>query len=244
MKITSPFNQNFGVEVELEGDVEAKILRSKQSQQSWKATTLDFKINLISKFVEEIVKEQDEICEELCNLIGRPLAQNLNEVKGFKFRADNLLKICKDALKDTIVEESSEFTRLITREALGVVFIISAWNYPYLISVNGIVPALLAGNSVILKHAPQTFPVAKRFMDAFNRAGLPEGVFQVVYCDHVVAETLLKSPLVNYVHFTGSVKGGKLVNKLVAQGGSLAGVGLELGGKDPAYVREDAVLIY
>jgi acyl-CoA reductase-like NAD-dependent aldehyde dehydrogenase len=240
MKIPSPFNPDFAVEFEMETNVEAKILKSHEKLKEWKTTSLDFRIQLVAKFVEELLKEKDEICEELCNLIGRPLAQNMNEVKGFIARADALLTICKESLKDIVIEDSNEFTKIISREALGVVFIISAWNYPYLISVNGIVPALLAGNTVILKHAPQTFSVGKRFMDAFNRAGLPEGVFQVVYCNHQEAEKILKSPLVNYVHFTGSVKAGKLVNKLVAEGESLAGVGLELGGKDPAYVRADA----
>ena len=129
----------------------------------------------------------------------------------------------------------------MTREPLGVVFIIAAWNFPYLVSVNGVVPAILAGNSVILKQAPQTFLCADRFQAAFDKAGLPKGVFQALHIDHDTAQPLLQSPLVNYVHFTGSVRGGAAVQKLVsASSTSFAGVGLELGGKDPAYVRADA----
>ncbi len=159
----------------------------------------------------------------------------------FEFRARSLLSIVDSALAPTVIEDSSDFNRFITREPLGVIFIIAAWNYPYLISVNGVVPAILAGNSVILKQAPQTFLCASRFQAAFDKAGLPKGVFQALYVDHPTAEPLLKSPLVNYVHFTGSVGGGAHVQKLVT---SFAGVGLELGGKDSAYVRADADPVY
>jgi acyl-CoA reductase-like NAD-dependent aldehyde dehydrogenase len=145
-------------------------------------------------------------------------------------------------LKDTVIESSDSFERFISREPLGVILIISAWNYPYLVSVNGVVPALLAGNTVLLKHAPQTFPVANRFLNAFIKAGLPENVFQVLQADHPTTEKLIQNPEVAGILFTGSVRAGAHINKLAAD--KFIPVGLELGGKDPAYVCADADPLY
>jgi acyl-CoA reductase-like NAD-dependent aldehyde dehydrogenase len=149
-----------------------------------------------------------------------------------------LISIAEQSLQDTVIEDTLEFSRFMTREPLGVVLIIAAWNYPYLVSVNGVVPALLAGNTVILKQAPQTFPVAHRFAKAIQKAGFPPNVFQVLEADHSTCEHVITHPDVGYIHFTGSVRGGAAVNQLAQT--RFVGVGLELGGKDPAYVCEDA----
>jgi acyl-CoA reductase-like NAD-dependent aldehyde dehydrogenase len=101
-------------------------------------------------------------------------------------------------------------------------------------------PALLAGNSVILKHSAQTPLCAERLQQAFDAAGLPAGVFQHLHLNHADTEAVIRSPLINFVAFTGSVPGGEMVERAAA--GRFIGVGLELGGKDPAYVRKDANL--
>ena len=136
----------------------------------------------------------------------------------------------------------TDFTRFIRREPLGVVLVVAAWNYPYLISVNCVIPALLAGNSVVLKQSSQTPLCAVRFADAFKEAGLPEGVFEVVNMDHEVCDYAIKHPLVSFVNFTGSVSGGHSVQKSASD--KFIATGLELGGKDPAYVRADCDLEY
>jgi acyl-CoA reductase-like NAD-dependent aldehyde dehydrogenase len=130
----------------------------------------------------------------------------------------------------------------VSREPLGTVLVIAPWNYPYLTAVNSIVPALMAGNAVILKHAAQTLLVGERFAQAFERAGLPAGVFHNLVLDHAQAEALIGAGGVQQVNFTGSVAGGRAMERAAA--GRFLGLGLELGGKDPAYVRADADLAH
>jgi acyl-CoA reductase-like NAD-dependent aldehyde dehydrogenase len=132
------------------------------------------------------------------------------------------------------------FTRFVRREPLGVVLVIAPWNYPYLTAVNAVVPAILAGNAVILRHSAQTPLCAERFDEAFRAAGLPSGVFQVLHCGHESALRLIASEGIDFVAFTGSVDGGHAVSRAAAS--RFIGLGLELGGKDPAYVRPDARL--
>ncbi|KAJ3134879.1 hypothetical protein HK100_003223, partial [Physocladia obscura] len=170
-------------------------------------------------------------------LIEFPVKHCRNEVGGFEDRARYLLSIAKEALADKELPKEG-FKRFIRREPMGVVLIISAWNYPYLVSVNGVVPALLSGNTVLLKQAPQTLPTADRFFKAFEKAGLPTNVFQTLPVDHAVAAVVLQDPRIDHAHFTGSVRGGHEVSKTIAN--KFMGLGLELGGKDPAYVRADA----
>jgi acyl-CoA reductase-like NAD-dependent aldehyde dehydrogenase len=118
------------------------------------------------------------------------------------------------------------------------VLVLAPWNYPYLASVNGVVPALLAGNSVVLKMSSQTPTVAHRFAEALAAAGLPDGVFQYVECSHDETAELIGDPRVAFVAFTGSVPGGHAVVRAAAN--KFIGTNLELGGKDPAYVCADA----
>jgi acyl-CoA reductase-like NAD-dependent aldehyde dehydrogenase len=121
-----------------------------------------------------------------------------------------------------------------------VVLVVAAWNFPHMIAVNSVVPAIMAGNAVILKHSGQTPLCAERFAQAFAKAGLPEGVFQVLHMSHGATEKTIRDPRVGYVAFTGSVPGGRAIQQAAVD--RFIGVGLELGGKDPAYVRSDADL--
>src|SRR5687767_5216767 len=148
--------------------------------------------------------------------------------------------IAPEVLQDLQVEPKSGFQRFIRREPLGVVFVVAPWNYPWLTSVNAIVPALLAGNSVILKMAQQTPLVAERYAEAFAAAGLPEGVFQFLHLDHKQVGRLIADDRTAFVAFTGSVGGGHAIQRAASE--RFIATGLELGGKDPAYVRADAQL--
>ncbi|KAI9332817.1 Aldehyde/histidinol dehydrogenase [Obelidium mucronatum] len=222
-----------------ESEALSRVAASKTaSGGAWRKTSLETRIQIVSKFVDAFVADGEAVAVELATLIGRPIQHCRNEVRGFEERARYLLSIAQEALADKHLPPKEGFTRFIRREPLGVVLIISAWNYPYLVSVNGVIPALLAGNTVLLKQAPQTFPCADRFVKAFSGSGIPEGVFQVLPIDHAVAGSVLKDPRVNHAHFTGSVRGGREVSRIVAD--KFMGLGLELGGKDPAYVRHDA----
>jgi acyl-CoA reductase-like NAD-dependent aldehyde dehydrogenase len=210
------------------------------AQQLWKNTPIGERQALCSKAVDAFVARKAEIAEELTWQMGRPISQAPGEVGGFEERARHMIAIAADALADLKPEPKDGFTRYIKRDPLGVVFVIAPWNFPYLTSVNAIMPALLAGNSVILKHSAQTPLCAERLQQAFDEAGLPPGVFQYLHLNHADTEAVIQSPLVDYVAFTGSVPGGEMVERAAA--GRFIGVGLELGGKDPAYVRKDADL--
>ncbi|KAJ3386355.1 hypothetical protein HDU84_001596 [Entophlyctis sp. JEL0112] len=220
-----------------EPDALARVAAAHSAARAWRKTSVDSRIDIVAKFVDAFVADGEAIATELATLIGRPLQHCRNEVRGFEDRARYLLSIAKESLADKPLPAKEGFNRFIRREPMGVVLIISAWNYPYLVSVNGVVPALLAGNTVLLKQAPQTLPCADRFAAALEAAGLPSGVFQTLPIDHAVAATVLKDPRVTHAHFTGSVRGGREVSKTVAE--KFMGLGLELGGKDPAYVRAD-----
>ena len=151
-----------------------------------------------------------------------------------------MVAIAEEALAPHYPPEKPGFRRYIEREPLGLVLVIAPWNYPYLTAVNTIVPALIAGNAVILKHAAQTLLVGERFAEAFAKAGLPKGLFQNLVLSHDQTERLIGSGKVDHVNFTGSVAGGRADR--ARRGRHLPSLGLELGGKDPAYVRADAKL--
>ncbi|KAI8904053.1 Aldehyde/histidinol dehydrogenase [Gorgonomyces haynaldii] len=240
MQITSPIDNSIYKTYTLQSKETALrvVQNAHEAQLKWKRLTYKQRQEYVIRFVDHLINQKDEIALELSHTIGRPRKQNYNEIRGFEERARYLISIGEKSLSDFQVEDKPGFKRYIKREPLGVVLVISAWNYPYLITVNSVIPSLLSGNTVILKHAPQTFSVADRFKNAFELAGLPPDVFQTLTIDHDVAQAVIQHPFINHVQFTGSVRGGHQVNQLASVG--FCSIGLELGGKDPAYVREDA----
>jgi len=183
---------------------------------------------------------------ELTMQMGRPVSQNAGEVRGFLDRAEYMLSIAAMSLADTSLEDTDKpgFKRYIKRVPLGVVLVIAPWNFPYLTSINSVLPAIIAGNSVLLKPSPQTPLTAERFVLALHRAGFPQDLIQVVHLSPELTAKAVKHPSVNFVSFTGSVAGGKAIAEAAVAADGFKGVALELGGKDPAYVREDADLKY
>ncbi|WP_025899480.1 aldehyde dehydrogenase family protein [Sneathiella glossodoripedis] len=214
------------------------VEKARTAQAQWKLKPISERAEILTKCVENFVSRQDQISEELAWQMGRPIRYGAGEVGGFKERATYMIEVAEKALADVQVGEKEGFTRYIKREPLGVVFTIAPWNFPYMTAVNSIVPALMAGNAVILKHATQTHLCGETMQSAFVEAGLPEDLFQLVVATHQFAADLIKSGGVNFVAFTGSVPGGAAIEE--AAKGQFIGVGLELGGKDPAYVRADA----
>jgi acyl-CoA reductase-like NAD-dependent aldehyde dehydrogenase len=221
-----------------DGDIESALARAVEAQKKWRQVALAERAGILRKMVEWCVARADTIGEELTRQMGRPIAYAPNEIRrGFQERAMHLCSIAEEALADIAVTPGSRFIR---REPLGVVLVVAPWNYPWLTSVNAIVPALLAGNSVILKMAQQTPLVAERYAEAFAAAGLPAGVFQHLHMDHGQTARTIGDERVAFVAFTGSVEGGHAVQRAAAE--RFIATGLELGGKDPAYVRSDADL--
>lgn len=212
------------------------------AQKEWKEVSLAERKKLCSRAIDAFVAKKEEIAEEICWMMGRPIASAAGEVAGMEERARKMIDLAEAGLATVKLEEKLGFERWIQREALGVVFVIAPWNYPYLTAINAIMPAILAGNAVVLKHSAQTPLCAERLFEAFAEGGVPEGVFQYLHLNHQDTEVVIKDERINHVAFTGSVPGGEMVEKAAA--GRFIGIGLELGGKDPAYIRADADLVH
>lgn len=221
-------------------EIEQTLSAAVIAQKKWKNAPIVERQALCSKAVDAFVSHGADIAEEITWQIGRPISQAPGEVGGFEERARYMIEISESSLADVKPVAKDGFTRYIKREPLGVVFVVAPWNFPYLTSVNAIIPALLAGNAVVLKHSAQTPLCAERLQQAFSEAGLPQGVFQYLHLTHDDTEHVIQSPEINFVAFTGSVAGGEMVERAAV--GRFIGAGLELGGKDPAYVRKDANL--
>jgi acyl-CoA reductase-like NAD-dependent aldehyde dehydrogenase len=222
--------------------IEGMLDAARVAQSSWSQRPISERAAILEKCVDNFVSKKDLIVEELAWQMGRPVKFGAGEVGGFEERSRHMISIAEDALKDIEIPEKSGFTRYIKREPVGVVFTIAPWNFPYMTAVNSIVPALMAGNAVILKHATQTHLCGERMVESFVEAGLPKDLFQIVVASHQTAASIIQSDKVNYVCFTGSVPAGKAIEEAAV--GHFLGVGLELGGKDPAYVRSDADVAY
>ena len=220
-------------------EAEAMAARARAAQPAWAARPLEERIALVKAGVAKLNEMKDQVVEELAWQMGRPTRFG-GEFGGVNDRTDYMAQIAAEALAPMVVEDSGRFKRMIAREPVGVVFIIAPWNYPYLTTINTLVPALIAGNTVVLKPSCQTLLVGERLAEAFHAAGIPEDVFQNVYLSHDVTEDLIGQRAFNFVNFTGSVKGGQAIERAAA--GTFTGLGLELGGKDPGYVAEDADL--
>ena len=226
-------------DVQSKAEIEGLLKTARAAQSKWAETDLDKRISLVERVITKLEDMNDEIVLELAHQMGRPVRYG-GEIGGVKERALHMTSIAKEALAPTIIESSDKFERKLVKEALGIVFVMAPWNYPFLTAINTIVPALVAGNAVILKHASQTILTGERLAQAFKEAGLPDGVFTNIVTSHEVTAELLEGRAFDFVNFTGSVGGGKSIERAAA--GTFVGVGLELGGKDPAYVRADADL--
>ncbi len=220
--------------------IEATLARAERAGKGWRKVPLAERQQLCTRAVDAFVGKTEEIAREICWQMGRPIRYAAGEVRGFEERARTMIRLAEEALRPLLPGEKEGFRRWIEREPVGLVFVIAPWNYPYLTAVNAIIPAILAGNTVVLKHSAQTPLCAERFHEAFAAAGLPEGVFSFLHLSHVDTARVIGDDRVNFVAFTGSVPGGAMVEEAAA--GRFIGVGLELGGKDPAYVRHDADL--
>ena len=221
-------------------DIAQALTRAVRAGEVWRDVPVAERAGVCARAVDAVVAARDDIAGEITWQMGRPIRYSPAEVGGFEKRARHMIAIAPEALADIGIGDREGFTRFIRRQPLGVVFTVAPWNYPYLTAVNTVIPALMAGNAVILKHSAQTPLAAERYAEAFDSADLPTGVFQFLHLDHPSTAKVIRTPEVDFVAFTGSVGGGEMVE--AAAHGRFIGVGLELGGKDPAYVRADADL--
>ncbi|KIJ19726.1 aldehyde dehydrogenase [NAD(P)+] [Paxillus involutus ATCC 200175] len=233
-----------------EPELDVKIQNAALAQADWKKRPLGERIEIGHNFVTEFKTIGDvqlkSLHLELSMQMGRPVSQVAGEIRGFLSRAEHMLSIAESSLSDVSLKDTDApgFRRYIKREPLGVVFVIAPWNFPYLVTINSVLPAIIAGNAVLLKPSPQTPLVAERFADALHKAGVPKDLIQVLHLSPSLTSYVIQHNLVDFVSFTGSVAGGQAVERAAVEAAGFKGVALELGGKDPAYVRPDADLKY
>jgi acyl-CoA reductase-like NAD-dependent aldehyde dehydrogenase len=219
-------------------ELDAALKKAVKAQRAWRDTSLTQRAERVGAFVDAVVAKKETLADELTWQMGRPRSQTPGELRGFEDRGRTMIRLGLEALADVQVPEKQGFTRFIRREPLGVVLVLAPWNYPWLTAVNAVVPALMAGNAVVLKHSDQTPLVAERMAEAAREAGLPEGLLTAIHMSHDLVAEAVRDPRVDYVAFTGSVEGGRAVHRAAAD--RFIAVGLELGGKDPGYVAADA----
>jgi len=241
VKIVSPVDGRVYAErpVASAAEIDSAVSKAKAARKAWGEITVRERAKFLNHFVDALLGKNEEIVPELAWQMGRPIRYG-GEKRGVEERSRYMIDIAEKALAPEEKPGKEGFKRWIAHEPLGTVMVIAPWNYPFLTAVNSIVPALMAGNSVILKHASQTLLVGERFAEAFKAAGLPDGLFQNVVLNHADTEKLIASGQIDHINFTGSVEGGRRIERAAA--GTFATLGLELGGKDPAYVRADAKL--
>jgi acyl-CoA reductase-like NAD-dependent aldehyde dehydrogenase len=242
LKTISPIDGRIYAERPLEtgAGIDRALDTAQSAQRAWRNLPLAARCAILSSAVDAFVAKGSEIAAEITWQMGRPMRHSPGEVRGFEERARYMLGLAPEALAAIKPQDKQGFHRQIKRVPLGVVAVVAPWNYPYLTAVNAVLPALIAGNSVVLKASHQTPLCAERFLEAFASAGLPAGVFQYLHLSHADTARLIGDRRVASVCFTGSVSGGRAVVAAAAAG--FATSGLELGGKDPAYVRADANL--
>jgi len=242
LRCVSPVDGRVYVERPLasESEIAASLDRARHAHTRWRTLPARERAAACSRLVDAFVARGAEIASEITWQMGRPARHSPNEVRGFEERARHMIGIAEEALARIDCGPKPGFHRFIRREPLGVVLSIAPWNYPYLTAVNSVVPALLAGNAVIVRHSAQTPLCSERMAEAGLSAGLDPGLLQALHASHADTLRLVGSPGVDFVAFTGSVGVGRAVQRAASE--RFIGVGLELGGKDPAYVRPDADL--
>ena len=239
-KTITPIDNTIYVEREYHSTkIEQTIDNSIKAQKEWANLNVNERVKLLKNFVEDFLSKGDVVGEELTRQIGRPISQAAGELNGFKERADYMLSIAETKLSNINVSKDNNFKSFIKRRALGIVFVIAPWNYPYLVAVNSIIPAMASGNTVILKHSAQTPLCAEQLYQSAKKT-LPKDVFNYLHLNHEDGLKVVSDKRINFVSFTGSVKAGYDVQK--ATHTKFIDMALELGGKDPAYARYDCDL--
>lgn len=240
LRIVNPYTEEvvYSFPMDTVEDAFQKVEKAYKAYQEWRWTSFETRRQLCNQFMVEFEKNRDKIAREITEQMGKPLWQAQNEVNTMLDRARYMIDIAEKTLQDEYLPEKPGFVRYIRHEPIGVVLDIAAWNYPLLIAVNVVVPAIMAGNAVLIKHARLTPLCGKAFVEAFQKAGAPEGLVQDIIADHMVIDAVIKHPKVGFVSFTGSVRGGHEIVQSAST--RFINQGLELGGKDPAYVCADA----
>ncbi len=237
--VDNPFTGDVAASVSFTtpAELDQVLAQARSGAQALRASSVQARIDLVLAACSHLEKRADEIARDISRQMGKPLSQAKGEVGGMAGRLRYMASIAAESLADLVLPPKPGFERRIAKEPLGVVLDLPAWNYPLLTAVNAIAPAVLAGNSVVVKHSPRTPLCGQHFARAFEEAGAPKGTVQAIFLDYADTEKLVGDPRVDHVLFTGSVVGGRRIQNAARD--RFLHVGLELGGNDPAYVAED-----
>jgi acyl-CoA reductase-like NAD-dependent aldehyde dehydrogenase len=242
LTVDNPYTGDAACSVPLadEARVGTTLDRARAAARAFRTSAVKERVDLVERAMQSMEADAESIAGDISRMMGKPLGQAKNEVKGMAARARHMTAIAEASLADVALPKVDNFERRIVKEPMGVVFDLPAWNYPLLTAVNAAIPAVLAGNAVIVKHSPRSPLCGMHFARAFEKAGAPKDLVQSLDCDHATSEKIVGDPRVDHVLFTGSVFGGHRIQQAAA--GRFLHVGLELGGNDPAYVAADADL--
>ncbi|MAG55668.1 MAG: aldehyde dehydrogenase [Planctomycetes bacterium] len=243
LEVINPYDQTQVCELPFDDGaaLDRKVSAAVDAQPGWAAVPLDERIARVREAVTYFERKAESLATDVTRQMGKPLEQSRDEVRTLLARAAHMLDIAPDALAPDRLPDIDGFRRRIEHIPLGVVFDVAAWNYPLIIAVNVVVPALVAGNAVLLKHSAKTPLCGHAFTEAFASMK-PTNLVQDLVLSHEATAALARDSRVSHVSFTGSVDGGRKVYAAAAEG--LHGCGLELGGKDAAYVAPDADLAF
>jgi len=214
-----------------------KAAAARAAQPAWAAVPLAERRAVISRFRAGLVAERDALARTLSQEMGKPVAQARNEINGLLGRIDFFLDKAEASIADETVFSEGGMVERITHEPLGVVANISAWNYPYFVGCNVIVPALLTGNAVLYKPSEHATLTGLNIVRLLHAAGVPAAVLAPVVGAGDAGHALLEQRI-DGLFFTGSHATGVRIAQALAP--RLVKLQLELGGKDPTWVRADA----
>ena len=242
LTVDNPFTGDVAVSVPFadEAQVGQVLDRARAAARAFRTSAVKDRVALVERAVAAMEADADAIAADITRMMGKPLGQAKGEVKGMAGRARHMASIAEASLADVAIAKVDNFERRVVKEPLGVILDLPAWNYPLLTAVNAVIPAVLAGNAVVVKHSPRSPLCGGHFARAFAKAGAPAELVQALDCDHPTSEKIVGDARVDHVLFTGSVYGGHRIQQAAA--GRFLHVGLELGGNDPAYVAADADL--
>jgi acyl-CoA reductase-like NAD-dependent aldehyde dehydrogenase len=243
LHVDNPYTLQTAVEVPLAewSDIEQVLERARAGARACEALSLGERKALVEKATQAMEANADAIAEDISRMMGKPKSQARGELRTMASRARAVLEQAERGLAPIDVAGSDGITRRILKLPLGVVLDLPAWNYPLLTAVNVVMPAVLAGNAVIVKHSPRSPLCGKHFADAFAAAGADPRIVQTLDCAHELSERMVSDERIGHVVFTGSVYGGRRISQAAA--GRFLHIGYELGGNDPAYVAGDADLV-
>lgn len=240
IKIENPYSLEIVAEVPFLSlpEAQAKVETSALFAATWKKVPLEERMKVVRSGLSNLWKMSSVVAEDITRMVGKPISQSLEEMRVAQLSSERLVHIAPKALDDVVVLDTPQLYKKITKEPLGVVLTMAPYNSPVHIALNQLLPAIVSGNTVLVKHSPYTAPITRYFTEAFAQAGVPHLItdFFVQVKD---MPKLLENRSINYVNFVGSVESGKELYQALADA-RIMDVGLHLGAKNTAYVRHDA----